>query len=84
MGKAVLFDIAITCNRVRLYYTPTGRFVRKSRGVDFKVQDDSKLDCVVEPSILVKQGFEGHPGQETARYETDFVRRIGCSSLLEV
>ena len=81
-GKAALFDIAITSNRIRRYYTSTGRFVRKSYGVDFKVQDDSKLDCVVEPSILIKQGFKDHPGQETARYGVDFVRKIGCSSLL--
>ena len=81
-GKAALFDIAITSNRVRPYYTPIGGFVRKSHGADFKVQDDSKSDCVVEPSILIKQGIRGHPGQETARYEADFVRRIGCSSSL--
>jgi hypothetical protein len=56
--------------------------VRKSRGVDFKVQDNSKLDCVVEASILTKQGLKGHPGQETARYGADFVRKIGRSSLL--
>jgi len=53
----VLFAIAITCNRVRLYYTQTGRFVRKSYGADFKVQGDSRLDYVVEPGILIKQGI---------------------------
>jgi inosine/xanthosine triphosphate pyrophosphatase family protein len=58
--------------------------VRKSRGVDFKVQDNSKLDCVVEASILTKQGLKGHPGQETARYGADFVRKIGRSSLLNL
>ena len=56
--------------------------MRKSRGVDFKVQDDAKLDCVVEPNIRIKQGLEGHLGQETAQYEADFMRRIECSSSL--
>ena len=46
-GRTALFDIAITSNRVRRYYTPTGRFVRKSCAVDFKVQDDLMLDCVI-------------------------------------
>jgi hypothetical protein len=80
----VHFDIAITCNKVKLYYTPTGEFVRKSRGVDFKVQDDSKLDFVLEPSALSNQGVKGHPGQEIARYRAPFVRKTGCSSLLSV
>ena len=81
-GKAVLFDIAITYNRVRLYYTPTGRFVRKSHSVDFKVHVDSKFDCVVDPSMLSKKGIKGRPGQETTWHSADSVRKIGCSSLL--
>ena len=81
-GKVALSDIAITSNRFRLYYTPTGGFVRKSCGVDFKVQDNSKLDYVVDPSILIKQGIKGHPGQETARYRAGLVRKIGRSSSL--
>jgi hypothetical protein len=53
-GRAVRFDITITCHRIKLYYTPTREFVRKSRSVDFKVQNDSKSDFVVELSILFR------------------------------
>ena len=55
----MLFVIVIICNRVKLYYTQVGRFVRKSCGADFKVQGNSKLKCVVEPGIPTKQGSEG-------------------------
>jgi hypothetical protein len=36
----------------------------------------------VTSCILVKQGIRDHPDQETAWYGVNFVRRIGCSSLL--
>jgi hypothetical protein len=79
----VRFDIVITCHRVKLYYTPTDEFVRKSRSVDFKVQNDSKADFVVKPSILFKHGLKGHLGREIAQYRANPVRRIGRSSLLD-
>jgi hypothetical protein len=40
------------------------------------------LDYLVELGIPAKQGIKGQPSQETTRHRTDFVRKIGCSSLL--